>query len=176
MRNLSETKTPQGVTAVCRKKELHSVRPKTGGKYLFIDRVQDPGNVGTMIRTADAVGLDAVIVGEGSADIYSSKVIRATQGSLFHVPVVKGVLASWAEEMKNRAIPLYGSDVRHAVPYKKVSPPSSFALIVGNEGSGVDRSLLAMTDERLLIPIRGKAESFNVAVACGILLAHLVYD
>ena len=88
MKALSDTETPQGIMAVCQKPkvELSSLK---GKKFLLIDSVQDPGNIGTMIRTADAAGIDAVILGEGCADPYNPKVIRSTQGSLFHLPIHK---------------------------------------------------------------------------------------
>lgn len=90
MKAISSTETPQGIAAVCRQLPAELEGVKTA---LLIDAVQDPGNLGTMIRTADAAGIDAVILGEGCADVYNPKVVRATQGSLFHLPVVKGDLA-----------------------------------------------------------------------------------
>lgn len=167
---LSDTETPQGIIAVC--KHLHwsvdSVQTA-----LFIDAVQDPGNLGTIIRTADAAGIDVVVVGEGSADIYNAKVMRATQGSLFHLPVVKGNIGQWIARFQNKHIPIYGTSLQHGVDYRSVAPSSSFALIVGNEGSGVSDKWLQQTTTNLYVPIYGKAESLNVAVATGILLYHL---
>ncbi|ATA60930.1 tRNA-rRNA methyltransferase [Geobacillus stearothermophilus] len=170
MKAISSTETPQGIAAVCRKlpAELEGVKIA-----LLIDAVQDPGNLGTMIRTADAAGIDAVILGEGCADVYNPKVVRATQGSLFHLPVVKGDLAQWIARFKEQGIPVYGTALENAVDYRTVPPSSSFALLVGNEGSGVRREWLEMTTETIYIPIYGQAESLNVAVAAGILLYSL---
>ncbi|ACJ32922.1 SpoU family rRNA methylase [Anoxybacillus flavithermus WK1] len=167
---LSDTETPQGIVAVCRHLQWNVADVQTA---LFIDAVQDPGNVGTIIRTADAAGIDAVVVGEGSVDIYNAKVIRATQGSLFHFPVIKGDIGQWIAHFQNRHIPIYGTSLQNGVDYRSVSPSSSFALIVGNEGSGVNDKWLQQTTANLYVPIYGQAESLNVAVATGILLYHL---
>ncbi|OQP21832.1 MULTISPECIES: TrmH family RNA methyltransferase [Geobacillus] len=170
MKAISSTETPQGIAAVCRKLPAELEGVKTA---LLIDAVQDPGNLGTMIRTADAAGIDAVILGEGCADVYNPKVVRATQGSLFHLPVVKGDLVQWIARFKEQGIPVYGTALENAVDYRTVPPSSSFALLVGNEGSGVRPDLLRLTTENVYIPIYGQAESLNVAVAAGILLYSL---
>ncbi|OIJ10989.1 RNA methyltransferase [Anaerobacillus arseniciselenatis] len=174
MKEISETETPQGVVAVC---ELLGRKPLTvqdDGKYLLIDQVQDPGNLGTIIRTADSAGLSGVILGAGTVDVYNSKVIRSTQGSLFHLPVVKADLVEWVEKLQNKNIPIYGTALNeNAKVYNSVPPQQSFALIVGNEGSGLSGQLLKLTTDNLYIPIYGKAESLNVSIATGILLYHL---
>jgi RNA methyltransferase, TrmH family len=174
MKEISETETPQGVVAVC---ELLGRKPlalQKDGKYLLIDQVQDPGNLGTIIRTADSVGLSGVILGTGTVDIYNSKVIRSTQGSLFHLRIVKGDLVEWVEKLKNEKIAVFGTALNEkAKAYKSVDSKESFALIVGNEGSGLSEQLLELTTENLYIPIYGQAESLNVSIATGILLYHL---
>ncbi|MCL9969936.1 RNA methyltransferase [Anoxybacillus kestanbolensis] len=170
MKAISDTETPQGIAAVCKQLHWNVDDVQTA---LFIDAVQDPGNVGTIIRTADAAGIDAVVVGEGSVDIYNAKVIRATQGSLFHFPVIKGGIGQWMARFQNEHIPIYGTSLQNGVDYRSVSPSSSFALIVGNEGSGVNDKWLQQTTANLYVPIYGQAESLNVAVATGILLYHL---
>lgn len=171
MQEISDTDTSQGVAAVC---EQYSVNE--GGKFsrlLLIDAVQDPGNLGTMIRTADAAGIDAVIIGEGSVDVYNSKVIRSTQGSIFHIPIIKENLHDTILKLKQNGIKVYGTSLKNAVDYKQAAVGDSFALIVGNEGNGVEPDLLEKTDQNLYIPIFGRSESLNVAVAAGILLYHL---
>ncbi|GMB07387.1 23S rRNA methyltransferase [Thermolongibacillus altinsuensis] len=169
---ISDTEAPQGIVAVC-KQLVHKPIDWDRANVLMIDAVQDPGNIGTMIRTADAVGMDAVILGEGCADLYNPKVIRATQGSLFHLPVFKGNLQEWIEQLKSQNVPIYGTSLENGEDYRNVPPMEPFALLVGNEGSGVRKELLDMTTKNLYIPIYGRAESLNVAVATGILLYHL---
>ncbi|WP_216828882.1 TrmH family RNA methyltransferase [Alkalihalobacterium elongatum] len=171
MMELSEMKSPQGVIAICQQLDHQLVPSK--GRYLLIDAVQDPGNLGTIIRTADAAGVDGVVLGEGSVDLYNGKVIRSTQGSLFHLPIVKGNLLEWIEEMKRAEISVYGTALENGQDYKQIDAPSSFGLIVGNEGEGVSKELLKETDANLYVPIYGQAESLNVAIATAVLLYGL---
>ncbi|MDR7077850.1 TrmH family RNA methyltransferase [Neobacillus niacini] len=168
--SLSDTEAPQGIYAVCRQVQMEVPEAKT---YLLIDAVQDPGNLGTMIRTADAAGIDAVIVGKGSVDVYNGKVLRSAQGSHFHLPIISGDLHKWMEQLKEKNISVYGTALEGAAAYTDISTEDKFALLVGNEGNGVNKELLAKTDANLYIPIYGKSESLNVAVATGILLYFL---
>ncbi|TWE02615.1 TrmH family RNA methyltransferase [Neobacillus bataviensis] len=168
--SLSETEAPQGIYAVCRQSNQEVQDAKT---MLLIDAVQDPGNLGTMIRTADAAGIDAVVVGRGSVDIYNSKVLRSAQGSHFHLPIIRGDLHEWIDKLQDKNIPIYGTALEGASAYTDISSGASFALIVGNEGNGVAKDLLSSTTANLYIPIFGKSESLNVAVATGILLYYL---
>jgi RNA methyltransferase, TrmH family len=170
VRSLADTETTQGVFAVCQ--QPSSANPE-GKTFLLIDSVQDPGNLGTMIRTADAAGVDAVIVGKGSVDIYNPKVLRSAQGSHFHLPVISDDLQVWVDKLKEQATPIYGTALENATSFKEVQAGGPFALLVGNEGSGVSPDLLEKTDRNLYIPILGKSESLNVAVATGVLLYYL---
>lgn len=172
MNTISDTETPQGIAAVCGMKGPTPINIATA-KLLLIDNVQDPGNLGTMIRTADAVGMDAVILGEGCVDLYNGKVIRATQGSLFHIPIMDGNLDVWIKRLNVIGVPVFGTALEGARNFKEIEPQKHFALLVGNEGNGVDPKLLKLTDENLYIPIYGQAESLNVSIATGILLYHL---
>ncbi|PLT31207.1 TrmH family RNA methyltransferase [Peribacillus deserti] len=172
MKSISDTEAPQGIAAVC-EQPSYQVEDFSGKQFLLADAVQDPGNLGTMIRTADAAGMDAVVLGEGSADLFNPKVIRSTQGSLFHIPVLKADLTHFIAQLKEQGIPVYGTSLEHADPFEEAEKQDKFALLVGNEGKGVDKQLLAATDKNLFIPIFGRSESLNVAVAAGILLYHL---
>lgn len=167
---LGDTETVQGVFAVCRKRETEE--SLTGHAYLLIDAVQDPGNIGTMIRTADAAGIDGVILGEGCADLYNPKVLRSAQGSHFHLPVVSMPLTEAIQQLKEQQVPILGTALQQAADYRQAAITDSFALLVGNEGSGVNPELLKETDSNVFIPIYGESESLNVAVAAGVLLYH----
>jgi len=169
-KELSDTETPQGILAVC--KQPVSEFQSSFQRVLLIDAVQDPGNLGTIIRTADAANLDAVILGKGTVDVFNSKVIRSTQGSIFHIPIVKRDLTEMIQELKQLSIPVYGTSLQNSTPYRDVERTNSFAIIVGNEGNGVSQEVLKQTDHNLYIPIYGKAESLNVAIAAGILMYH----
>ncbi|WP_041822494.1 TrmH family RNA methyltransferase [Alkalihalophilus pseudofirmus] len=172
LKEISETETPQGIAAVCAIPAPPSMTTLSG-QFLLIDRVQDPGNIGTMIRTADAAGMTGVVLGEGSVDLFNSKVIRASQGSIFHMPVIRGSLIEWVEKLKEKNIPVFGTSLTEASSYTAIEPQPEFALIVGNEGEGVQSELLEGSDQNIYIPIYGQAESLNVAVATGILLYYL---
>jgi RNA methyltransferase, TrmH family len=169
MKVICDTETPQGIAAVCEQKTA-SMNGKRLEKLLLLDRVQDPGNLGTMIRTADAAGMDAVILGEGCADPYNPKVVRATQGSLFHLPIIKVNLSEFIDGLK---IPVYGTALEGGIPFEQVDKSEKFALLMGNEGQGVSKDLLANTTKNLYIPIYGRSESLNVGIAAGILMYYL---
>ncbi|KIL43789.1 TrmH family RNA methyltransferase [Jeotgalibacillus soli] len=169
---IAETEYSQGIFAVC-KQENKEITTAGFERVLIIDSVQDPGNIGTMIRTADAVGMDAVVLGKGSADPYNAKVLRSAQGSHFHLPIIKAAIQEVLTELKERDIPVYGTALEGGKPFKDVPSGGSFALIMGNEGAGVQDEWLKQSDQNLYIPIYGKSESLNVAVATGVLLYHL---
>lgn len=172
-KEIAETEHTQGVFAYCRQKEYSGEQQAQWKRLLLIDAVQDPGNIGTMIRTADAAGLDAVVLGKGCADPYSPKTVRSAQGSHFHIPVVRGELNGWIDKLQAENISVIGTGLQKAVPLSDVKPQEYFAVIAGNEGSGVSKELLEKADQTVKIPLYGKAESLNVAVAAGILLYSL---
>lgn len=174
VKEFSETENSQGVFAVCKQVQYEENEMSGWRKLLLVDAVQDPGNIGTMIRTADAAGIDVVVLGKGSADPFNSKTLRSAQGSHFHIPVVRGDLEEWVDRLVEGGVPVYGTALEDAVAYTVIEGGKDFALIVGNEGSGITPQLLQQTDENVMIPILGQAESLNVAVATGILLYAFV--
>lgn len=170
--SLSDLPTPQGILAVIEMQNSENLEEIEGG-WLLLDNVQDPGNVGTMIRTADAAGLAGVILGEGTADIYSTKVLRAMQGSNYHLPIIHGKLQEVLSKFLEKSIPVYGTELNdEALHFSEIEKMSRYGLILGNEGQGVEPTLLAQTTHNVYIPIKGQAESLNVAVAAGILMYH----
>jgi len=173
-KEISETEHSQGIFAHCAQPEFTKADQQQWSKLLLVDAVQDPGNIGTMIRTASASGIDAVVLGKGCADPFNPKTVRSAQGSHFQIPVVRGELEEWTAELNERNIPLFGTALINSTPVHEVESQEAFALIVGNEGSGVDPVLLQKTDRNLMVPLYGEAESLNVAVATGILLYSLV--
>jgi len=172
--HLSETKAPQGIFAVVELVE-NTVPETLEGRYLLLDAVQDPGNIGTMIRTAAAAGFAGVVLGEGSVDLYNPKLLRSMQGSHFHLPVYQGKLLDWVKRFQHQSVPVYGTELNQsAISYQAVPKADNLALILGNEGNGVSVDLLLAADDNLYIPIPGHAESLNVAVAAGILMFKLI--
>ncbi|MCM3611436.1 RNA methyltransferase [Planococcus sp. MERTA32b] len=173
-KEISETEHSQGIFAHCAQPEFTEEDQQNWTRLLLIDAVQDPGNIGTMIRTASAAGIDAVILGKGCADPFNPKTVRSAQGSHFQIPVVRGELGDWVPQLKNAGIPVFGTALQKAIPVHEAQTKEQFALIVGNEGSGVAPELLQQTEQNLMVPLYGGAESLNVAVATGILLYSLV--
>ncbi|EUJ44368.1 TrmH family RNA methyltransferase [Paenilisteria rocourtiae] len=171
--SISETITDQGIFAVV-KMEDPEIMMLFGKKFLLLDGVQDPGNVGTLIRTADAAGYDAVVLGRGSADLYNPKVIRSTQGSHFHIPVLQANLLHWVERFEEEGVPIFGAVLDDtATKLQEVEPRETLALMVGNEGNGIQAELQTRLTHKVYIPIYGASESLNVAVAAGILMYGL---
>lgn len=171
--HLSDTGSPQGVFAIVEKET--PLKPTNFTKpYLLLDNVQDPGNVGTMIRTADAAGYGGVVLGTGTVDLYNSKVLRSTQGGHFHFSVYEDDLENWFAAFKDQHFPIYGTELNEdAASYRDINAPEVYGLVMGNEGNGMDKDLLQQTTKNLYIPITGQAESLNVAVAAGILMFSL---
>ncbi|KAA0563586.1 RNA methyltransferase [Bacillus sp. CH30_1T] len=168
---LTDTETPQGVFAVCKQREdEHNI--EKAATFMLLDGLQDPGNIGTIIRTADAAGIDMVVLGKGTVDPYNPKVLRSAQGGHFHIPIIRRDLNETISKLKERDIPVYGTALENGVEYTTVNPQSSYALIVGNEGNGMSKDLLTETDQNLYIPVYGKSESLNVAIAAGVLLYY----
>ena len=170
--DLADTQTPQGIVAVIQKEEV-GLPDLHQGKFLFLEDVQDPGNVGTMIRTADAAGFTGVIVSDKSADIYSLKTLRSMQGSHFHLPVYRMPLASFVEEAKKSDLPILATTLsRESKDYRELSSLENFVLVMGNEGQGISSVMAESADQLVHIGMKGRAESLNVAVAAGILMFY----
>ena len=172
LRDLADTQTPQGIVAVIQKEEV-GPPDFSQGKFLFLEDVQDPGNVGTMIRTADAAGLTGVIVSDKSADIYSLKTLRSMQGSHFHLPIYRMPVATFIEEAKKSNLPILATTLsRESKDYRELSSLENFVLVMGNEGQGISSVMAESADQLVHIGMKGRAESLNVAVAAGILMFY----
>lgn len=171
--DLADSQTPQGIVAVVQKEEVGQV-DFSQGKFLFLEDVQDPGNVGTIIRTADAAGFTGVIVSDKSADIYSLKTLRSMQGSHFHLPIYRMSSQALLKEAKEAAIPVLATTLsKDSVDYRELPPIENFVLVMGNEGQGISPLMAESADQLVHISMKGQAESLNVAVAAGILIFHL---
>ncbi|WP_047999537.1 TrmH family RNA methyltransferase [Lactiplantibacillus herbarum] len=176
--HISATVTPQGVFAVIvlSEREDDLTQLDLSRPWLLLDNVQDPGNIGTMVRTADAAGFAGVAFGTGTVDIHQPKVERSMQGSQFHLQLINTDLNVMIDQLQAANAPVYGSELNpQAAQYLDIDAPASFGLIMGNEGNGMSRELLARTDKNIYIPIKGRAESLNVAIAAGILMFGLYH-
>ncbi|MEK0316497.1 TrmH family RNA methyltransferase [Cohnella sp. 56] len=181
----SETETPQPVFAVALKRTADVAAlfgadadgPRGGiaasgrGPVVVLDGVQDPGNVGTIVRCAAASGAAAVVLGRGTADLYNAKTLRATMGSLFRVPTIEADLAELLPEAKRRGAILYGTSLQaEASCYDADLAGGDVWLLFGNEGAGLSSDAQALVDRPIIIPMTGYAESLNVAMAATVLL------
>lgn len=172
MKKIADTETPQGIIAVCKMQSTQLEDLLASGKMLLVlDRVGDPGNVGTMLRTADAAGLGGLVLLQGSVDIYAPKTVRSSMGSLFHVPVLAGVSEQdFIADAHRAGYELLVTCLDGADNLYKADLHGRLAFVMGNEANGVSAGLLAAADKRVFIPMAGRAESLNVAMAAGIVM------
>ncbi len=172
MRFVSDTPTPQGILAVMEQKDLS---PIDNADFIFIpDAIRDPGNLGTMLRTAFAAGCDAVFVPKGSVDIFSPKVVRSAMGAHFHLPILSLSWQEIEEKLHQQGLHVFLADSNSGVHYIQPNYRQPLALIVGGEAEGAGNMAQKLADERLFIPMPGAAESLNAAIAAGILLFTIV--
>lgn len=177
---ISDTTTPQGIVACTRQHtaslmDMSEVVAGATGPLVVVDRLQDPGNLGTILRTADAVGAAGIIILAGTADIFSSKVVRSSMGSLFHVPVCGPIteeeLINWCPK---QGVRLAATTLENSCSIYQADLTGKLALIIGNEANGVSEHLLQQASLKLHIPMPGKAESLNAAMAAGIILFEIL--
>lgn len=166
-----DTKTPQGIAAVVRMKEQSAL-----GKHIVVlDGVQDPGNVGTIIRTADAAGLDGVLLSNQCADVFSPKVLRATMGSIFRMNLrTTDDLPGELTKLREKGYSILSSQLDGTPFYEREKVAEQFALIIGNEGNGVSEQVQQTATHRVRLPMRGGAESLNAAIAAAIMMYELM--
>ncbi len=165
----SDVETPQGVLFSCESPVLQTALPPVRSA-LLLDGVQDPGNVGTILRTADAFGLAAVILCEGCADPTAPKVLRGTMGAIFRQPLYQLSAACAIEQLHCQGLPVYAAALRAgSIPVTQISL-GSCAVIIGSEGHGISEQTLALCDQKIIIPMAGTAESLNAGVAASLLI------
>ena len=170
---VTDVVAPQGILAVIEKpiKSENKIDYKAN-HFLLLDNIQDPGNMGTILRTADSLNMKQIIVSPGTADCYNSKVVRSTMGAIFRVNVIERDLEKVIKEMQKREIKVFATDLQtektiYDVDYEKT------AVVIGNEANGVSEQVLNLADERIKIPMIGKTESLNAAVATGVILYEI---
>lgn len=170
---ITDVVSPQGILAIVQKNKVNEISYKED-LFLILDNIQDPGNMGTILRTADSVGLTQIIIPKGAADCYNQKVVRSSMGAIFRINIIETQdLVKTVKELKKHKIKIYATDLKtdktiYDVSYKKT------AIVIGNEANGVSKEILEIADERVKIPMRGKAESLNASVATGIILYNAI--
>lgn len=174
--SLSDTVTPQGIMAVIRMKSFELKDFARGNFFIVaLDKIKDPGNLGTIIRTADAAGVNAVIAGKGCVDVYNPKVIRSTMGSIFHVPLISSDdIIETLMELKNKGGKIVSTHLGAKKYYYELDMTGPTVLVMGKEDEGVCDEINSISDEIVKIPMEGKAESLNVSIAHGIILFEAV--
>lgn len=170
MRKMSSMESPSNVLAVCEKNNSKEI---IGDKILLIDGVQDPGNLGTIIRSSVAFGVTTIVLSHDTVDLYNPKVIRATEGMFCHINIISMNLEEAINIIKSKGIKVYGTNVVDGVSVTSITDKNKYALIVGNEGNGVKQNIQDLCDLNLYIPMKDNVESLNVGVACSILLYEL---
>jgi len=173
-RSAAETDSPQGVLAMARipSRSLQDLPSHSSLRLLALDAVQDPGNVGTIVRTAAALGADATVALPGTVDLWNAKVVRSAMGAHFHHPAFHATWEELGAFLRAGSVALWGADAQ-GEPIGVIPAPVRLALAVGNEGSGLTPPVRAAADRIVSLPISGAVESLNVAVATGILLHEL---
>ena len=167
---VAQTQSPQGVVFVGQTPSLGLPQCLTGSRYLLLDGVQDPGNVGTIWRTADAFGADGLILGPGCADPWSPKTVRSTMGAAFRLPVYEEELGTAAEKLSAAGLPLYAAALGDPCQDVRQMDLSRCAVVIGSEGHGVSRQTLELCRDTLRIPMTARCESLNAAVAAAVVL------
>ena len=170
MKKISSMESPSNVLAVCEKSNSKEI---IGSKILLLDEIQDPGNLGTIIRSSAAFGVTTIILSNDTVDLYNPKVIRASEGMFCHINIITMDLEEAIKEIKDKGIKVYGTNVVNGKEVNTISDKSSYALVMGNEGNGVKKHIQELCDENLYIPMNESCESLNVGVACSILLYEL---
>ena len=175
-KEVSDTENSQGVLAVVRMKEhtLDDIR-KNKSFIIFLDKLQDPGNMGTIIRSADALGVSGIIVSKGSVDIYNPKVVRSTMGSIFHIPIVQiEDSIDTINKLKKDGVKILATTLDEANYCYNVDLKEDILIIIGNEGRGISEDLINISNENVIIPMIGKSESLNVAMASSIIMYEVL--
>ena len=172
-KEIADTETPQGILALVdfQIREIEELYESENKFLLYLDRLQDPGNMGTIIRTADAFNIDGIIISEGSVDPYNPKVARATMGSIFRVPLY--FLGNGLEELrklKERKFKIYSSSLEDSVDIANVDFKSNSIVVIGNEARGIREDIYELSDQLIKIPMPGDSESLNAGVAASIIM------
>ncbi len=174
---LTDTDTPQGIFCVCRIPQAAQT-PDVNRCYAALERIQDPGNLGTMIRTAEAFGLGGVLLTDGCCDPYSPKVLRSSMGGVFRLPLIAvGTLAERLPQLHAAGFCSYACVVdRDASAVQRTVFPQGSICVIGNEGNGLLPETVTACSERVTIPMAGRAESLNASMAAGIVFWEMVRD
>ncbi len=174
MAEISDTSTPQGVLAVIKKPVWDFAQiPENTSLLVLLDGIADPGNMGTIIRTALALGVGGLLLRPGCVDPFSPKVVRATMGGIFNLPLMEDITLSHISNFKKAGFKIVGADIGNSLPYYKYDFTHPSIIVIGNETHGISKELLHKCDKLVKIPINPSVDSLNAGVACGIILSEV---
>lgn len=173
-KEMSGTVTPQGIMALVRQSQYNIeeiINKNEKQAFIVLEGLQDPGNMGTIIRTAEGAGIAAVIMDKNTVDVYNPKVIRSTMGSIYRVPfVITENLVDTVDKLQKSGIIVYAAHLQGKIYYDEANFKESSAILIGNEGNGLTDEISQKADRRIKIPMHGKVESLNASVAAAILM------
>ena len=170
LKKLSQTTTPSKIMGlVAKKEEMNTI----GERVLILDNIQDPGNLGTIIRSAVAFNIDTIILSNDTVDLYNPKVVRSSQGMIYHINIIRRNIHKTIAELKNEGYKIVGTKVTNGHDVKEASIYSHFALIIGNEGHGISKEIDDLCDEYLYIKMNEKCESLNAGIAASIIMYEI---
>lgn len=175
-KRMSDTLTPQGILTLVKQPvyQLNSLISAGNQTFLILNGVQDPGNIGTMIRTAEGAGISAVIMDRECADIFNPKVIRATMGSIYRVPfIISEDLSKTILDMKTAGVKMLAAHLKGNKFYNEIAYEGKLAILIGNEGNGLRDEITDLCDIRVKIPMEGRLESLNAAVSAALLMYEI---
>lgn len=173
LKYLSYTETPQGILAVVAS-GIKDLSLNKNGFYVLADKIQDPGNLGTIIRTANAGNALGVIITQGTVDVYNDKVLRATMGSVFKIPVIEDKDLNFVSQLRRTGYKLYASSLDTDYSIYDVNLTENIIIAVGNEGRGISNEIYSISDKKVKIPMPGNAESLNASSAAAVMIFEAV--
>lgn len=176
-KKISDTINPQGIMAICEipKIDIDNIKIKENNFFVILDRISDPGNMGTIIRTAEALGADAIFLSKGCVDLYNDKVLRATMGSIFHLPIIENNdLDYLIDFLKTKKIDIICTYLEGGKPPYEINMKKSIAILIGNEANGVLEKYKEKSDYLVKIPMMGKVESMNASISSAIVFYEVL--
>jgi len=172
LKKLSNTNSPSSIIGLVRKKKE---KPELGSKILILDNIQDPGNLGTVIRSSVAFNFDTIVLSKDTVDLYNPKVVRATEGMIYKINIIVKDLEEFIKSIKDKYT-IYGTNVINGVNIDSITIRDNIAVVIGNEGQGISKNISDLCDKNLYIAMSNKCESLNAAVASSIIMYELNKD
>lgn len=169
LKYISDLDNPPKVMGICNKKNEENI----GNKVIILDNIQDPGNLGTIIRSSVAFNIDTIILSKNTVDLYNTKVLRATQGMIFNINIIVKDLKEFIPILRKENYKIYGTKVTNGKSLKTLAKSDKFAIILGNEGNGISKDILDMCSDYIYIDMNKNCESLNVGVAASIIMYEL---